>query len=542
MMPLLQEIRNSQSNKIGLASLLSGLVTFSVFITLTILLIASYQSKKQALYETTLSLNYTNAAKMSQTMDSLFKSMRSSLQYSSGILANYSTLNGEELFRTLELMRYSSNNFNSIFIVDETGMIRSRTPYEDGATGRIVTTAAVQEALALREPYLSHSYTSSIKNRLVVFMSEPLFDNDGTYRGIIGGTIFLQENNIMNMIFGSNNVDDAGSSFYVVGSDGRLLYHPVRTRIGEDISANTVVKKLMQGESGQEQIVNLGGVHQLTGYATVPENGWGVVVVTPLDAFKGQLTHHIQTLLVYTLLPFIALLLSAIWLARKLASPFVALAGLVSKIGREDVLLPEMKNHWNREADLLTKTIVVALTDIRRQTEQLTRDAMTDPLTGLTNRRTLESIMNKWTAEQVSFSIIVMDIDRFKKINDTYGHQTGDEVLTQLAAIVTASVRPGDICCRYGGEEFVVLLALAAAEDAFLVAEKIRKTLETSDNKMGERITISLGIAHYPSHSASAETLFQLADQALYKAKENGRNRTIVADIAVSAPARITKA
>lgn len=531
-MPVLREIKTSQRNKIGLASLLSGLVTLSVMLTLTILLIASYQSKKQALYDTTLSLNFTNAAKMSQTMDSLFKSMRSSLQYTAGILSSDPTTNEVVMYKNLELMRHSSNYFNSVFVVDETGLVRNRSPYAEGAVGSRISTEAAKEALASKKPYLSHSYTSSMGNRLIVFMSEPLFEKNGTYRGIVAGTIFLQENNIMNMIFGSNNVDDAGSSFYVVGSDGHLLYHPDKTRLGEDVSANTVVQKLVQGKSGQEQMINLQGVPLLSGYSTVPENGWGVVVSSPIEAIQKQLSHHIKTLLLYTLLPFIVLLLSAIFLARRLASPFVSLANFVSKIGRADVRLPETKNHWNREADLLTKVIMVALTDIRKHTEQLTRDAMTDPLTGLTNRRTFESIMNKWIAEQVSYSIIVMDIDRFKKINDTYGHQTGDEVLKLLAKIITLSVRPGDVSCRYGGEEFVVLLALATSSDAYLVAEKIRETLETSDHIVGEQITISLGIAHYPLHSDSAEALFHLADQALYKAKEAGRNRTIVANTA----------
>ncbi len=531
-MPSQQEIRNNHRKKIGLTTLLSGLVTFSVFLTLTILLIASYQSKKQALYETTLTLNYDNASKMSQTLDSLFKSMRHSLQYAAGFLADSASMSPKELDRTLELLRSSSNYFNSVFVVDEQGIIKARTPNEAGATGRQVTTEAAKAALASKRPYLSNAYTSSIQSRLIVMMSEPMFDKDGKYLGIVGGTIFLQEDNILNMIFGSNNVNDASSSFYVTGADGRLLYHPDRTRLGENISANAAVKKLLLGESGQAQIVNLRGIRQLTGYSAVAENGWGVVVVTPIRAFQDQLIHHIQTLLLYTLPPFLLLLACAVWLARKLARPFADLAGLVSRIGREEQLLPDTKNHWNREADLLTKAVRIALTDIRQNTEQLTRDAMTDPLTGLTNRRTLESVMSKWTAEQVTFSIIVMDIDHFKKINDTYGHQAGDEILSQLATFITASVRPGDICCRYGGEEFVVLLALASPEVAYPVAERIRKTLETSENRLRERVTLSLGIAHYPSHSASPEELFQLADQALYKAKESGRNRTIMAETA----------
>lgn len=138
--------------------------------------------------------------------------------------------------------------------------------------------------------------------------------------------------------------------------------------------------------------------------------------------------------------------------------------------------------------------------------------------------------MAQWTEEKYPFALIVMDIDRFKSINDTYGHQAGDEVLKHLARVVTSSVGPHDICCRYGGEEFVVLLPLATVPEALITAERIRAAFETRENPLGIPITVSSGIAHYPSHAPSAEMLFQRADHALYRAKEAGKNRTIVAD------------
>jgi len=179
---------------------------------------------------------------------------------------------------------------------------------------------------------------------------------------------------------------------------------------------------------------------------------------------------------------------------------------------------------------LLTQTVILALNGIKAQTDQLTHAAMTDPLTGLRNRRTLETIMKQWTEAQTSFSIIVLDIDRFKLINDTFGHQEGDRVLQHLAGIVALSIRPDDVCCRYGGEEFVVLLPFAAANNAFEVAERIRTMMEKSENHLKQTITVSLGVAHFPSQSSNADELFLLADQALYRAKNTGRNRTMMAE------------
>ncbi|WP_010494605.1 sensor domain-containing diguanylate cyclase [Paenibacillus elgii] len=520
----------TKKKKISLATLLTGLVSLSVALTLTILLLASYHSNKQSLFETRFALNHSAATKMSQSIDSLFKSMRAGLKYTGTYISVNHLSNEQELQKQLEMLRLSGNFFNSIVVVDETGLVRSVAPSSVGTVGQHISTEAAKEALALRKPYISKPYTSSTGRR-IVFMSEPLYDKDGVYRGFIGGSLYLQENNILNTMFGKHNIDGDGSYFYIVSSSGHLLYHPDKSRIGNDNSANLVVQKVLRGESGYDQVTNFQSVTFLAGYSPVPENGWGVIVQSPISVVYEELDSYIRTILFYTLAPFIVLMIAAIWLARRLARPFVSLANLAGKLGRgEKIVLPDIKHHWNREADLLTQTITLALSDLQKQTDQLTQAAMTDSLTGLTNRRTFESIMSQWTEKQQPFALIVMDIDRFKSINDTYGHQAGDGVLKHLARILTSSVRSNDVCCRYGGEEFVILLPFTAAPDAWITAERVRAAFETRENSLGIPLTVSLGIAHYPSHAESAEMLFQRADHALYQAKEAGKNRTIVAD------------
>ncbi|WP_428993723.1 sensor domain-containing diguanylate cyclase [Brevibacillus choshinensis] len=529
-MAVLPRKKDEQRQNISLTTLLTGLVSLSVLLTLTILLMASYQSKKKSLIDTTLTLNYSSAVKMSQTIDSLFISMQNSLRYSASILTNMNAMPAEEISSTLELLRNSSNYFNSIALVDETGLIRSVSPKSLGTGGKHIVTEEARAALTLKKPYVSRPYISTASGRLMVFMSEPIYDHNGMYRGYIGGSLYLQEKNVMNMIFANNPLDELGSYFYIVGSNGHVLFHRDKNRIGEDISENQVVKKLLQHRNGREESVNLRGEELLAGYVNVPANGWGVVVVSPIRVITEQLNAQILAILLYTLTPFALLMLVVILLARRLAQPFVSLANLVGKIGTEKVELPEGGRHWNREANLLTDAIRYAVREIAKQTDQLTLEAMTDPLTGLTNRRTLEAIMQKWLEEETSFSIIMMDIDRFKSINDTYGHQAGDDVLKHFANIIASSIRPGDVCCRYGGEEFIALIPHASSREAYWVAERIRNTLEQRSNPVGKTITVSLGISHCPTHSTSAEALIQLADQALYRAKNSGRNQTITAD------------
>jgi len=159
-----------------------------------------------------------------------------------------------------------------------------------------------------------------------------------------------------------------------------------------------------------------------------------------------------------------------------------------------------------------------------------------DKLTNLYTRKYFELVLQNEiylnSTIQGEFSIIMMDIDRFKQVNDRFGHQRGDEILQKVAAIVMDSVRKSDICARYGGEEFIILLPRTDSEGAYSLGEKIRKRVENA-KLLGYHnpITISLGIATYPVHSSWMRDLIDKADQALYHSKENGRNRTTVFDI-----------
>lgn len=159
--------------------------------------------------------------------------------------------------------------------------------------------------------------------------------------------------------------------------------------------------------------------------------------------------------------------------------------------------------------------------------DYITKQSHTDPLTKLTNRRTIDMLLNQWLIEKKRFSLIVVDIDHFKRINDTYGHGVGDQVLIYLAEKMKEAVeKENGVCCRYGGEEFVVLLPELSREQALIIAERLRLNVSETVSACGDIITISAGIAD-SSESLQAEELFQIADQRLYKAKHNGRNRCV---------------
>ncbi|MDD5717043.1 MAG: diguanylate cyclase [Sulfuricurvum sp.] len=155
--------------------------------------------------------------------------------------------------------------------------------------------------------------------------------------------------------------------------------------------------------------------------------------------------------------------------------------------------------------------------------------SITDPLTKLFNRRKFDEVFEQMIMRQhwnkdASFSLIMIDIDHFKRLNDTYGHQVGDKVLMETAQVLTQTVRTGDVLARWGGEEFACLLPDVNVEKALHVAQKLRSAIEMLDIPEAGVITASLGVSLYKIGDTE-ESLIQRADTALYRAKENGRNR-----------------
>ncbi|HXW51781.1 MAG TPA: sensor domain-containing diguanylate cyclase [Candidatus Acidoferrales bacterium] len=157
--------------------------------------------------------------------------------------------------------------------------------------------------------------------------------------------------------------------------------------------------------------------------------------------------------------------------------------------------------------------------------------ADTDSLTGLLTSRAyherLELEFRKAQAGRTSLSLLIIDLDNFKGINDSFGHPAGDEVLRRFGALLREQARRDDICCRYGGDEFVVVMPGTIKSEAAVVANRIRKTIEEMDFRFGDgraSTTVSIGAASYPQDVTSKHALIKAADDALYAAKQDGRN------------------
>lgn len=190
----------------------------------------------------------------------------------------------------------------------------------------------------------------------------------------------------------------------------------------------------------------------------------------------------------------------------------------------------------NREK--LYNDLISANETLEKQSEDLHKLASTDPLTGLLNRRELHNsakkVMAQSIAQRSTFALLSLDIDDFKKINDAYGHPTGDKFLIGIANVLMASARSSDFVARVGGEEFVLILPNTNEKSAFKLAEKIRKKVS---KMVIDNISITTSIGMVVSHEegfVDFDTLVNLSDVALYQSKESGRNQTTVAHYDVS--------
>ena len=285
-----------------------------------------------------------------------------------------------------------------------------------------------------------------------------------------------------------------------------------------------------------------------------------VAVGISTRALDEKITALTQQSLIFASITLIIGVGLSLWLGRQITSPLRALTDIAKQMTGGDLFvrieIPSQDeigqlgdafsqmatSIQNREVELrdltasLEHTIEERTDELRRQNKRLERIAIEDSLTGIYNRRHFFDLAEQEIERAKRYgsplSIVIMDADYFKNINDAYGHLIGDQILINLAKLCQENIRSLDIIARYGGEEFVVLMPEANLEDAWKSAERLRKLVaETSmiAGGLNVMITISLGVASWENNKdLDFNALLARADRALYQSKESGRNRVSV--------------
>lgn len=300
-----------------------------------------------------------------------------------------------------------------------------------------------------------------------------------------------------------------------------------------------------QGWPGQNAIQDMTkDYHYVVHSIALDNEHLGIVaIVATNQALLNKMQDFLLVLLAVSLLLLAFLFLVSLRLQKVFARPVLDLVRAMRRVGKNKDYATRLDNPYLDEFGELYQGFNGMLQDIQARDQQLFKQASTDTLTGLANRRFAAEHFSvaceRSLRNQEPLGVILLDIDHFKKVNDTWGHAAGDLVLQDVARILQACARPYDLPVRLGGEEFMLLCENTDAEAVQAVAERIRQTIQAHvfmlDGGLSIRITASLGCCwHRLSTTAADDLLQQLidqADRALYRAKHAGRNRVELANL-----------
>lgn len=513
--------------KINLRTLILSLAVLSVLITSGNSFYATYEVQRTLLINNTLEANRVYATKLAEVTDAFLKTTQSNLSYSANFLSSQMD-NNDILMDETRRLHQQSGTFNSVYVVNATGTVIAASPQTLDLKGVKVNSTNAPQHLEAKQPLITDPYVSPLGNYMIN-LSHPIFSANGDYQGYIGGSIYLEQDNILGAILGKHYYHD-GSYLYVVDRNKTLIYHPNKERIGQKIANNIAIDDVVAGKEDAHALFNSKGIEMLAGFAPVKRAGWGVVAQRPKQATLAGLDGHIVSVFIKAL-PLTFLTLLGIWLSAVFISrPLWQLAYNAQLIDKKEAQgnISSVRS-WYFEAAQLKLAILKGTGLLNDKISQLHTDSHTDVMTGLLNRRGMQQMLDQYQEKQRSFAVVTLDIDHFKRVNDSYGHDVGDMVIKALAALMKNNARKEDALCRSGGEEFIIFLPDTTLSTALTVAERLRLQVAEFNMPTAGFITISLGIAYWPGDPVIINSILKQADQALYQAKQQGRNRTVTA-------------
>lgn len=439
--------------------------------------------------------------------------------------------------------------------------VRGKFPdYEElmvvAPVGRVLSTSAGQAGAPKLPPdwlkraradtaIVGETYWDEGRNKRVMVIAVPIKATDGRFLGVMAAKLNFDA---VEEVLRSFRLGKTGHA-YLVDQDGTLI-------ISSRSAASPFMKTRLPAKTAQALFEHEGGslryddfrAHPVIGsLKRVAHLGWGAVAEIGREEAYAQ-TNWIRDL---TLLMVAGLLLgiglTAYLLGLTIVRPLDRLTAGATKVATGDlaVSLPivghgevaymtQVFNHMVtrlRQGREELAAINATLSDKNQELQEL---SITDGLTGLSNRKhlidTLATEVARARRLERSFSLMMIDIDRFKQYNDVHGHPAGDRLLITIASLFKNSIRSIDYAARYGGEEFLLLLREAGTESALQAAERIRMRVASERFTAGhEEITVSVGVGTFPEHGDTPETLIASADATLYEAKRRGRNRVVLA-------------
>ncbi|WP_167373538.1 sensor domain-containing diguanylate cyclase [Shewanella bicestrii] len=387
--------------------------------------------------------------------------------------------------------------------------------------------------------------------RLIDFAA-PVFDTDNNLLGVVAThSNWKWVNSVIESAL-ARSEQQTGIDVQILSRDNGILY--------PQVSANqSIPQDLLPKDNSSQLILWPDGHEYLTGVTPLKSTlmdplGWRIVVRIPKNIALQEIAQLQRQLLWVSVIAVLLCLWFVYRMSISMSLPLERLIAVTRAIQAGDQRVKFPKSNGLIEISFLIDAIqkmtfsllshekslvemnqtlehkvqerTKELESVNQELERLSRR---DPLTDLHNRRSVaEHIDNEFTRLKhfgLSYAIMMVDIDHFKKVNDTYGHETGDMVLVEVARILSQAVRKADLVARYGGEEFLIILTGTESADALVMAEKIRATIEMTELTMVKHVTASIGVSCVEQTDQSAYDVVRRADSALYLAKTTGRNK-----------------
>jgi diguanylate cyclase (GGDEF)-like protein len=329
--------------------------------------------------------------------------------------------------------------------------------------------------------------------------------------------------------------------------------------VGSTLWNQQVIEEILTNSEGVFEVRGQDGVAWLAAHEVVIQNPDGafplrVLVTVPLEQVFAEantaLVRDLLGIVIATLFLLVGGWYGAEWFMLRNVRALLRATG---RMRGGNLKARTGIRYGGEELSQLARAFDEMAGALQRRDQELQEQAISDPLTGLYNRRYLSEFLSRELVRAkrsaTPVAVILIDLDRFKRVNDTFGHEAGDVVLTAVGALLKSKVRGSDIACRYGGEEFALIMPQADVDAAGRRAEEVRAGVAalapTHHGKSLGKLTASFGIALFPDHARDIDSLLRAADVALYAAKGAGRNRIMISsavdagsDIPEEAPQR----